>query len=289
VLEHGGPSVHRRRLAAELRRLREHAGFIGEEVADRLGWSASKVSRIETSKSELKQADLQLLLDLYRVGEPHRSELLALRREFTQEPLANDSTIASLRAGYSAFVYAEAEAITLWTWEPLVLPGLLHTEGYAREVMRGWSDMFDLSPTELETRVEARIMRQQVLNRDLPLELSAVLDESVIHRQFGDSFIMRRQLERLIESSEMPNIEIRVLPLIGYHPIGTGPFVYMQFMQDHAVPVNDIVTVEQLTSHHYIEDTAQTNMYRVTFERLRAEALGVTQSRALIAAALREI
>jgi transcriptional regulator with XRE-family HTH domain len=288
VPEHASPSVRRRRLAAELRRLRERVGFTGEDVAERLGWSTSKLSRIETSKSGIKQADLQLLLDLYRVGETHRSEVLALARESTEESLVDDAAIASFPVGYAAFVYAEAEAISMWDWEPLVVPGLLQTEGYAREVMRGWKDMFNLPPTELETRVEARMLRQQVLNRDQPLELSVVIDESVVHRRFGDRSIMRRQLERLIESSEMPNVEIRVLPLSGYHPIGTGSFVYMTFKRDHAVPVNDIVTIEQLLTHYYIEDVTETNMYRVTFERLRAEALGAIQSRTLIAAASQE-
>jgi transcriptional regulator with XRE-family HTH domain len=288
VPEHGSPSVRRRRLAAELRRLRERAGFIGEEVAERLRWSTSKLSRIETSKSGIKQTDLQLLLDLYRVDEPHRSAVFALARESTKAPLVNDAVIASFPAGYAAFVYAEVEAIRLWDWEPLVVPGLLQTEGYAREVMRGWNTMFNLPPTELETRVEARMMRQQVLNRDPPLELSVVIDESVIHRRFGDGSIMRHQLERLVDSSEMANVEVLVLPLSGYHPIGTGSFVHMQFQQDHAVPVNDIVTVEQLLSHYYIEDVADTNMYRVTFERLKAEALGAAQSRELIATAAQE-
>jgi transcriptional regulator with XRE-family HTH domain len=288
VPERGSPSVRRRRLAAELRRLRERAGFTGEDVAERLGWSTSKLSRIETSKSGIKQNDLELLLGLYRVGEAHRSEVLALARESAKAPFVDDAAIASFPAGYAAFVYAEAEAIRLWDWEPLVVPGLLQTEGYAREVMRGWNSMFNLPPTELQARVEARMMRQQVLTRDHPLELSVVIDESVIHRRFGDSSTMHDQLERLVESSEMPNVEVRVLPLSGYHPIGTGSFVYMQFKQEHAVPVNDIVTVEQLISHYYIEDVAETNMYRVTFERLRAEALGATETRDLIASAARE-
>jgi transcriptional regulator with XRE-family HTH domain len=289
VPEHGSPSVRRRRLAAELRRLRERAGFTGEEVARQLGWSTSKISRLERGQSGVKQEDLGLLLDLYNVGEPHRLEVMALARESTKAPLVDDAAIASFPAGYAAFVYAEAEAVRLWDWEPLVIPGLLQTEGYAREVMRGWNLMFNLPPTELETRVEARMMRQKVLDRDQPLELSLVIDESVIHRRFGDGLIMRRQLERLVDSSEMPNVDLRILPLDGHHPIGTGSFIYMQFQQEHAVPVNDIVTVEELLSHYYIDDVTETNMYRVTFERLRAEALRPDESRDLIARTVQEI
>ena len=286
---HGSPTVGQRRLAAELRRLRERAGFLGEEAAARLGWSASKLSRIETSKTGVKQGDLRLLLDLYHVGEPHRAEVLALARESAQARPVYQAAIAAFPAGYAEFASAEAEAISIWNWEPQVVPGLLQTEGYAREVTRGWYTMFNLPPAELEAWVDARMLRQQLLTRDQPPDLSTVIDESVIRRRFGDNSVMHQQLERLIESSDMPHVEVRILPLGGNHPIGTGTFLYMQFPQQHEVPFLDIVTVEQLDREYYIEDIADTNKYRVTFERLRAEALEPDASRDLIARAMREI
>ena len=286
---HGSPTVGQRRLAAELRRLRERAGFLGEEAAARLGWSASKLSRIETSKTGVKQGDLRLLLDLYHVGEPHRAEVLALARESAQARPVYQAAIAAFPAGYAEFASAEAEAISIWNWEPQVVPGLLQTEGYAREVTRGWYTMFNLPPAELEARVDARMLRQRLLTRDQPPDLSTVIDESVIRRRFGDNSVMHQQLERLIESSDMPHVEVRILPLGGNHPIGTGTFLYMQFPQQHDVPFLDIVTVEQLDREYYIEDIADTNKYRVTFERLRAEALEPGKSRDLIARAMREI
>jgi hypothetical protein len=165
---------------------------------------------------------------------------------------------------------------------------LLQTESYAREVMRGWYEMFRLPPTDLEARVDARISRQQLLTRKDPPELSAIIDESVIYRRFGDSYIMQDQLEKLADASQMPNVELRVLGLGGYHPIGTGTFVYMQFAQKHDVPLHDIVSVEQLNQEHYIEDITETNEYRVTFERLKSEALGTNESRELILRTARE-
>jgi transcriptional regulator with XRE-family HTH domain len=288
VPEQGNPSVRRRRLAAELRRLRERAGITGDKASERLGWSGSKLSRIENNKIGVKQEDLRLLLDLYRVGETHRSEVLALARESAEVAPAEDAAAASYPAPYAEFVHAEAEAIRLWTWEPQIVPGLLQTKSYAREVIRGWYEMFRLPPTDLEVRVGARITRQQLLTRKEPPELSAIIDESVIYRRFGDSSIMRDQLERLAEASEMPNVELRVLALGGHHPIGTGTFVYMQFSQKHDVPLHDIVSVEQLNSEHYIEDVTATNEYRVTFERLKSEALGTAESRDLIARTARE-
>jgi len=276
---HGSPTVGQRRLAAELRRLRERAGFLGEEAAARLGWSASKLSRIETSKTGVKQSDLRQLLDLYRVADPHRAEVLALAREPDRAPASVDSAaIATFQAGYGAFVYAEAEAIRLWDWEPQLVPGLLQTEGYAREVMRGWYSMFNLPPGELDIQVEARMKRQQVLTQDQPLDFSAVIDESVIRRRFGDNSVMRQQLQRLAESSDMPNVEIRVLPLDGNHPVGTAPFTYMQFPQEHEVPQPDIVYVEQLDNNYY-----------VAFEHLRLEALSPAESQDVIVSTARQV
>jgi len=289
VPEHGSPSVRRRRLAAELRRLRERAGFTGEDVAERLGWSTSKLSRIETSKSGIKQADLQLLLDLYRVGEAHRSELLALARESAKAAPMDDAALASFPVGYAAFVDAEAAAVERWDWEPQVVPGLLQTEDYARGVMRGWYEMFNLPPSDLELRVEARIARQHVLSRDQPLDLSVVLDESVIRRRFSSTSAMREQFDRLVESSHMPNVHINVLPLDADHPIGTGAFSYMRFAQEFDILFPDIVYVERLNGDYSIEDAAETNKYRVTFEQLRRRALGQAESRALIGDIAREI
>ncbi len=287
--ERGNPTVRRRRLAAELRRLRERAGFIGEEVAERLDWSTSKLSRIETAKSGVKPEDLRLLLDLYHVGEAHRSGVLALARESGKAASVDDAAIASFPTGYAAFVDAEAAAITRWDWEPQVMPGLLQTQNYAREVMRGWYAMFNLPPSELELRVEARIARQQVLSGDQPLDLSVVIDESVLRRRFGGRSVMRQQLERLAESADMPNVEINVLPLDADHPIGTGAFTYMRFAQEYDVHFPDIVYIERLNGDYSIEDTAETNKYRVTFEHLKRNALSQAQSLTLIVDVSREM
>ena len=157
--EYGSPAVRRRRLAAELRRLRERAGFRGEQVAEQLGWSASKVSRIELHRTGIKQRDLRQLLDLYGVqDERHRESLIALAEESSK---ANrlDLATASLPEEYAASVIAEAEAQSVWTWDPLIVPGLLQTADYARAVMSGWREMFPVPPGEIERRVEARLLR----------------------------------------------------------------------------------------------------------------------------------
>jgi transcriptional regulator with XRE-family HTH domain len=282
-----GTSVGSRRLAAELRRLRERAGLTGEEVSQRLGWSGSKLSRIELHRIGVKQPDLRKLLDLYGVDESHRDELLALARESSRKiRLERAAASFPLVAKYAR---AEAEAESVWNWEPLVVPGLLQTPEYARAVIELWLSMFPGPPSETNRRLEARILRQQVLNRDPPLQLSIVMEESVLRRRFGDNTVMRRQLERLAEASELPNVEVRIYPLEGhYPPLPTVAFSYMQFSQVHDVPLHDIVSVELLEGTHELEDEEETYQYRVAFEYLMNRALDPAQSRSLISATAAE-
>ncbi|HUZ39211.1 MAG TPA: helix-turn-helix transcriptional regulator [Streptosporangiaceae bacterium] len=270
-----------RRLAAELRRLRELTGMTGEEVARLLGWSGSKVSRIELRRTGLKQADLTRLLDLYQVDEPHRTDLLALARESSQRGWLEVVT-ADFAVGYAEYVQAEAEARSVWNWEPQVVPGLLQSPEYARAVMQGWRSMFALPPGDVDRRVQTRLVRQQRLTSDPPLELSVVVDESVLHRKFGDAGVMRRQLNSLVEASRQANLDLRVLPLDGSHPMATGAFTYMQFAQVHDVAAPDLVSVEHLDGSYYLENEDDTHRYRVTFEHLQTHALDREQSRNLI-------
>jgi transcriptional regulator with XRE-family HTH domain len=278
VPEHGSPSVRRRRLAAELRRLRERAGFIGEEVAERLSWSTSKLSRLERGQSGIKHADLRRLLDLYRVGPPHRQELLTLAEE--SQPSGRLKTIsARLPAVHAEFLNVEAEAESVWNWEPQIVPGLLQTEDYARAVMLGWHSIFTEPPSEAERRVEARRLRQQALQRDPPLQLSVVMDESVMYRKLGEASVMRTQLQHIVEASRQPNIRVRIFPLKNDHLVTTGAFTYVKFPQVHDVPLYDIVTFEHLTGTNQFDDQDDTYKYSVFFRTLEESSLSLDQSR----------
>jgi transcriptional regulator with XRE-family HTH domain len=276
-----GASVGGRRLAAELRRLREHAGLTGEEVSQRLGWSGSKLSRIELHRIGVKQADLRRLLALYGVDESYRDELLALAREAKQRGLPQR---AAARFPVAPYVFAEAEARSVWNWEPQVVPGLLQTPEYARAVRQLWHQMFPSPPAEIDRWVEVRLLRQQVLNRDPPLELSAVMDESVLRRRFGDEAVMHQQLEHLLDVAELPNVKVQIYPLDRDQPsLPIGAFSYMQFPQVHDVPLHDIVSIENLEGNYDLEDENETFKYRVAFDYLVAESLDPAASRALIA------
>jgi transcriptional regulator with XRE-family HTH domain len=279
--DHGSQTVRRRRLAAELRRLRERAGLTGDEAAATLGWSGSKISRIELNRIGVKRDDLDKLLDLYKVESPHREELQALASESTKIGRLR-AVVAGLPTDYAEYVSAEDEARSIWNWEPLIVPGLLQAEDYTRAVMAGYQSMFRLPPGDAERRIALRRMRQQLLTREPPLQLSFVMDESVLRRRFGDNACMRKQLLRVTEVSEMPNVDVRILRLGGEHPLATGAFSYMQFPQVHDVPLRDIVSVEHLTGSYYLEDEEQTFRYRVTFEGLLEKSLDSSESRDLI-------
>jgi transcriptional regulator with XRE-family HTH domain len=280
-------TIRRRRLAAELRRLRERAGLTGDEAAERLGWSGSKISRIETHRIGVKEADLGKLLDLYEVDLSRREELTRFARESSRTG-SLESAVAGLPADYADYLSAEDEARSIWNWDPMVVPGLLQTEAYARAAIAGYQSMYRPPPGHAERRIELRRLRQQLLTRDPPVNLSVVIDESVLHRRFGDKTTMHEQMFQLAELSELPNVQVQVLPLSSEHPVTTGAFIYMQFAQVHDVPLHDLVTVEHITATYYLEDEEQTFRYRMAFERLTEESLTQEESRDVILAAARE-
>lgn len=285
----GYPNLaRRRRLAAELRRLREHVGLAEDQATERLGWlSNSKLSRIELGKSGVKQRDLQSLLDLYHVTGDRREELIALAEESRRSGQFQSASMR-LPGELIAFLEAEADAESIWVWEPLIVPGLLQVENYTRSLLQAWVDRFSLPSGEVDRRVEARRIRQEVLTRDPPVRLSAVIDESVLYRRIGDAVVMREQLNRLVTLSESPHIEVRILPLNGEHLVGTGSFNYLRFRQLHAVPLDDFVAFEHLTGMDEVEDESDVHQYKAVFESLTSNALCSDETRARITAVANE-
>jgi transcriptional regulator with XRE-family HTH domain len=285
VLEPASPTVRRRRLAAELRRLRERAGMTGDQVADRVGWSASKLSRIENAHTVPGDAEIRQLLDLYDVEGHYADELFALAQEAAGRGWW-ETYSPTLPPDYAWLIGLEAEAQAALSWEPLIVPGLLQTGDYAREVTNGYLERIDpVPPSETRRRVEARLARQRVLTRDNPLQLSVVLDQSVLHRRFGDRSVMRSQIKRLLDLSERDNISLRILQLDGRHPIGTGAFALLQFGEVHDVTYQDVVYIENLTGGRYVEEEDEVFRYKRAFDRLSDLALDEQKSREILVAA----
>ena len=284
--EPASPTVRRRRLAAELRRLREHADLTGDYVAAQIGWSASKLSRIENAHTGPRPAEIRKLLSLYGVKGHSADGLVALAEE-AKSLRGEDLYAQSLSEDYATLVGMETEARSACSWAPLIIPGLLQTEDYAREVTNGFVERIaPVSRGETRRRVEARLARQKVLTRENPLEFSAIIDESVLFRRFGNPNVMRSQLKRLLDLSRHASITLRILSLDGRHPIGTGAFVLLQFDEVHEVSHHDVVYLEHLTGGRYVEEEDETFTYLRAFDRLSELANDEISSRELIKSAL---
>jgi transcriptional regulator with XRE-family HTH domain len=273
------PTVRRRRLAAELRRLRESRDFTLDDVADRLQWSASKLSRIENAKTGAKPIDVRRLLELYRVTGTRADDLLALAREAEKKGWWEAFSDA-LPDEYSAFIGLEAEATFVAHWETKIIPGLLQTEDYARQTVLSLQPIVGLPPGQVEARVEARMRRQSLLMGERALELSVVLDESVLLRDFGGQKLMYDQLQRLIEIGHLPNVNLQVRPFASAQPPpGVDSFELLRFGPTY----HDVVFADMLSRGIYFEEDLDTYHFSLTFDRLRNQALDPGESEKLIA------
>ncbi|MEU1319281.1 helix-turn-helix domain-containing protein [Streptomyces tibetensis] len=277
-----GPAVRRRKLGAELRALRSSAGLTSGEAARLVGWHQSKVSRIETGTSGVKPADVRLLLDAYGVTDAQLRELLMMLAGAEDSDGRHHWWHAYrgvLPPTYRDFISLESQAGAMRTLETTVVPGLLQTPEYARAVTRAAVE--GLPEDRLDTLVEVRLARQDVLRADPPLELSAVLDEAVLRREVGGPGVMARQLERLVEAARLPQVRLQVLPFAAGAHIGvTGPFVIFSFSSTSDL---DVVVLDHLTSSLYLERKEDLQAYTEAFNALQIHALSPEDSLDFIA------
>jgi transcriptional regulator with XRE-family HTH domain len=273
------PSVRGRRLRHELRRLREEAGLTHSEVAQRLQWSPSKISRIETGQSRVQTGDVRDLLEVYGTTDQATCDaLVQLAREARRRGWWTRYTDV---LGSGTYVGLETEASTLHTYESMFIPGLLQTEKYAEAVIRAGQTRPD--PETLNRRLAARMARHEILERADPPEIWAVLDESVVRRPVGGTEVMREQLQHLIEVSNRPNtpLTLQILPFsIGAHPGMNGPFVILGFNSPTDPPM---VYMDTATDGLYLEEPSDIERYTLMFNHLVARALGPDESRSMIA------
>lgn len=273
------PTVRRRRLAAELRRLRESRDLTLDHVADRLHWSASKLSRIENAKTGVKPTDVRRLLELYGLSDTPADDLMTLAREAERKGWWEAYSDA-IPDEYSAFIGLESEALAQAQWEMAVVPGLLQTGTYARQTVLALQPIVGIPPGQVEARVEARLRRQAVLTRERPLELAVVLDESVLLRDFGGRATMYEQLLRLIEIGRLPNVSLRVRPLAAPHlPPGVDSFQILRF----GATYHDVVVFADMLSRSiYFEEDLDTYHYSLVFAKLVQQSLDPDESAKMI-------
>jgi len=278
------PTLRGRRLATELMQRREATGLSREEVARRLEWSTSTVFRIETGRSRPQPGNVRALLELYGVAGPERDGLIQLARD-ARQPGWWHSFRDVLPNPYEVYIGLEAGAAAIRNFEPVVVPGLLQTEDYAREVFRNGPR--ELDPEDVERRVEVRMARQKILTRSGRPRLWAVIDEAVIRRVVGGPEVMRGQLRHLTQSAGQGRTTIQVVPYqAGAHAGSIGPVVILDFPEptDPAV-----VYIETLAGDIYLEEPADVDRYTLAFDRLLAAALHPDDSVRLIEQAAAEI
>lgn len=280
-----GPTVRRRRLGSELRRLREAHSLKLEVAAERLGLAPSTLSRIETGKAPTRSAYLTSMLEMYGVTDPEQRQVLAeMAREGHRKGwwAAYDDVLPT---GFGIYVGLEAEAASLRVFEAQVVHGLLQTEDYARAVTGATRRR--RTREEIERLVQLRLQRQEVLDRERPVELFLILDEAVIRRPMGGRKIMSGQLSHLLEASTWPNVTLQVLPTSsGAHPALSGSFCILRFPESTDP---DVVYSEGVAGHAYLEKESDVRACSEAFDLLQAAAMTPVDSADLIRRVAEEI
>ena len=265
------PTIRRRRLGFELRRLREEHDYTLDEAAKMSGVPRATIGKIETAEARRTRArDLDALADLYEIEQESREALQQLSRESKEKGWwSRYKDVFSERA----LPDFEAEASALRTYEAQVIPGLFQIPDYAAEVFRGGRATDDPVITR---KVEARIARQQILSRVKAPHMTAVIDEGALRRDVGTPETMAGQLEHLENLALRHNIDIQVLPFSsGAHLGMAGSFTIMEFPETRDSP---IVYVGTPSDDLYLEQSSDIERYNLTFSNVQGAALSVTDS-----------
>ncbi len=242
------PTIHRRRLRSELRNAREACDKTQREVAAAMDWSASKLIRIETGAVNISTNDLRALLNHYELDQERIENLVSTARASREPPRWNlYKDVATPE--YISFLGCESSASVIRNFEPLLVPGLLQTEEYARNVITA----FD-GAQRTDALVDLRTQRQEVLTRENPPDTHFILDEAVISRIVGNPAVMRQQIRHLQESAEQPNITIRIMSFkLGMYPRLRVPYVIFEFPEPED---EDVMYIENPTGELFIRENS---------------------------------
>ncbi|HEV8559706.1 MAG TPA: helix-turn-helix transcriptional regulator [Actinophytocola sp.] len=265
------PPLLRRRLGSRLRSMREQARLSMNEAAARLDMSRSALWRVETGESRMDVHLARSMMDVYDIYEEGLLDQVreALRPQWFRHYRPEDM----------GYVDLETEACAVCEFAVLNLPGLLQTEAYMRELFT--MSTVRRTQQELDNQVEVRLIRRQRLTSDEdPLELVAVIDESALRREVGGPDVMRTQLCHLVEAADQPAVTVQVLPLRGGpHLTVDGAFILLSFPEPDEP---DMQYVSYSTGSLHIDDQGEVAAAKLTFDRLRSEALSPADSLALI-------
>ncbi|WP_414168659.1 helix-turn-helix domain-containing protein [Streptoverticillium reticulum] len=276
-------TTRRRQLGATLRKLRARKGMTLEEAGLLVGVSKATVSRYETQAGPVKWPIVDALCREYGASEGERGAVVALAKEAKQQGWWN-SFADAIPEDMNLLLTLEDEAVREDHFACLYVPGLLQTRSYTEAVQHA-SEMRH-SPGAIKQLVDIRMKRQEILNRADPPHLWAILDESVIRRVVGSREVMSEQLEHLLQANESPDITLQVLPFArGAHAAAMGSFVILGGVE----PSLDVVYVDIHVGSLFMEKEEELERYRLAFDYLRAQALDMAATSALIERVLREM
>lgn len=277
----GSPTARRRRLAIELRKLRDESGMTCNQVGKELDWSGSKVNRMETGQGRVQPSDVDALCRFYGTSDELRELLRGLAKESKTKGWwhAHGDAVPSW---FSVYVGLEQAASDLRSYQGEFIPGLLQTPAYATELSRASSDQ---PHDEVQRLVDVRMRRQQLLSDSTGPDFWAVIHQSALLHQVGSRRIMAEQHERILEMAELRNVTVQVLPYdAGAYP-ATGPFTVLGFPEQEDP---DMVYREGLTDSVYLELPEDVSLYTKAFDHLRALALSPQRSVSLIRRTMEE-
>ena len=284
----GSSVVGRRRLAGDLRRHRLAAGWTIEDVARRLECSPAKISRIETGTVKVGISDLRAVLDIYGVDDVEREQMLALVRQSRSRSWWQEFT--DVVPPRSAIFYGmEDGATSIEQHCAGLVPGLLQTEAYARALI---ATAPGAPAAVTERRVELRLRRQLLLDRDRPPRLWLVLDEAVLHRQIGGRTVLAAQLQHVLDVAQRPGVTVQVMPFdAGAHPAAGMSFTVFGFASGERGGVDDppVVFREQLDANSFVDQPDQVAVYVAALQQAGRVAADVERSRATLAARVAEL
>ncbi|WP_432191324.1 helix-turn-helix domain-containing protein [Streptomyces sp. bgisy027] len=271
----GSPTARRRRLAIELKRLRDESGLTCNQVGKELDWSSSKVSRMETGQGRVQPSDVDALCRFYGTADELRDLLKSLAKGSKTKGWWHAHSDA-IPAWFSVYVGLEQAVSDLRTYQAEFIPGLLQTAEYATELSRAWVDH---TPEDIQRMVDVRMRRQELLTGESAPDLWAVLHESALRQTVGNHQVMTHQLERMLEMQKLRNVTIQVLPFdAGAYPTA-GSFTVLGFPEQEDP---DVVYREGLTDSVYLEEPKDVALYTKAFDHLRALALSPQRSAFLI-------
>lgn len=279
------PTVRTRRLTGELRKLREKSGMSWDEVAEEMGWSASKVYRIEADKVRVLVRDVKRLLPLYGVEGEEGEALIELAKQASEKGWWHQYSSA-IPEWFQFYVGLESGASAIREYQEALVPGLLQTEAYMRAIL-STAPVTD-SDDGIDRQVAVRLARQdRVTTEDDPLHLWVVLDEAVIRRLVGGKAVMREQIEHLVEVGQRRNVTLQLLPFAqGEHASMLGAFKVLEF-PDPQDP--DVVYVEEQTGSLYVEKAEEVRRYNLIFDHLREKAISNTESLTVLTQAAKDL